>query len=214
MPFTPAAQRTRSPPARYHPGARPGNRDGASDLESEGGRARARGPLWATCWGAGGGRGQEPRVWPRSPGVLRSCPSGHSRVSFCELGPWGWGRTGRGTRAERAEPWEGAGGWEPRLPGRGGFAYLAGEGKGGGGAGGGRSEGPTRRGSGGTERGPGARGSLVDALDPEDACPSWRVAPCSGVTDLRGRRLVFSPSPPLQKIHSEKTHVVAVDNCA
>nr|XP_019602198.1 PREDICTED: transcription factor SOX-6 isoform X7 [Rhinolophus sinicus] len=64
MLFTPAAQRTRSPPVRYHPGARPGNPDGASDLEIQGGRARARGPFVSYLLGSRRGQGQEPRDWP------------------------------------------------------------------------------------------------------------------------------------------------------
>lgn len=60
---------------RYHPGARPGNRDGASDLESEGGRARARGPFVSYLLGSRRGQGQEPRVGQPSACAFRSCPS-------------------------------------------------------------------------------------------------------------------------------------------
>lgn len=49
---------------RYHPGARPGNPDGASDLEIQGGRARARGPFVSYLLGSRRGQGQEPRDWP------------------------------------------------------------------------------------------------------------------------------------------------------
>lgn len=76
MLFTPAAQRTRSPPVRYHPGARPGNRDGASDLESEGGRARARGPFVSYLLGSRRGQGQEPLAGPPTPSAFGSCLSG------------------------------------------------------------------------------------------------------------------------------------------
>lgn len=61
---------------RYHPGARPGNRDGASDLESEGGRARARGPFVSYLLGSRRGQGLEPRARPPVPSAFRSCPSG------------------------------------------------------------------------------------------------------------------------------------------
>ncbi|XP_066894263.1 transcription factor SOX-6 isoform X5 [Kogia breviceps] len=85
MPFTPAAQRTRNPPVRYHPGARPGNRDGASDLESEGGRARARGPFVSYLLGSRRGQGQEPRARPLAPSAFRSCPSGQLQGHFHEF---------------------------------------------------------------------------------------------------------------------------------
>lgn len=91
---------------RYHPGARPGNRDGASDLESEGGRARARGPfvsyLLGSRRGSGTGTQAGPQRWPPEP-PTPALP-GSTRVSFLELGLRGWGRTGGGTAAERAEP--------------------------------------------------------------------------------------------------------------
>lgn len=61
---------------RYHPGARPGNRDGASDLESEGGRARARGPFVSYLLGSRRGQGQEPLAGPPTPSAFGSCLSG------------------------------------------------------------------------------------------------------------------------------------------
>lgn len=142
MPFTPAAQRTRSPPARYHPGARPGNRDGASDLESEGGRARARGPFVSYLLGSRRGRGgnpgpgRRPRVpapppFPAAPGLV--CLS------------WGWG-AGAGPAAGRRrahEPRAGTGSREPG-PRVGRASALGWGGEGGGGAGGGRCAGRRR----------------------------------------------------------------------
>lgn len=59
---------------RYHPGARPGNRDGASDLETEGGRAGARGPCVSYLLGSRRGQGQEPRDWPPGPQRLPLLP--------------------------------------------------------------------------------------------------------------------------------------------
>lgn len=75
--------------------------------------------------GTGTPGGRRPPA-PSSPAL-----PGSSRGSFPELGLRGWGRTGRGTRAERVEPCEGAGCREPRPPSPGGFPYLAGEGRGG-----------------------------------------------------------------------------------
>lgn len=118
MPFTPAAQRTRSPPVRYHPGVRPGNRDGASDLESEGGRARSSRPESELPVGesegagdrsAGGGLAQRRPPAPSTPALPAS-----STISFSELGPRGWGG-----RAPRAEPQRArAAGSEAAGPGR------------------------------------------------------------------------------------------------
>lgn len=61
---------------RYHPGARPGNRDGASDLESEGGRVRARGPFVSYLLGSRRGQGKEPLAGPPTPRAFRFCLSG------------------------------------------------------------------------------------------------------------------------------------------
>lgn len=122
MPFTPAAQRIRNTPVRYRPGARPGNRDGASDLESKGDRERARGPFVSYLLG---GRGRNPGPDRRPPAPSATALPGSFRVSFPELGPMVWGRT----RTERVEPCEGASCREPRLPNPGGFPYLAGEGR-------------------------------------------------------------------------------------
>lgn len=152
MPLTLEAQRTRSPPVRYHPGARPGNRDGASHLESEGGGARARGPRVSYLLGRRRGYGQAPRaraaVPLRLPLVRSQAAPG---VVFLS------GDSGAGV-GQRAEPREGAGGREPRPRSR------AGEG------------GRGRRGGGGRRalRGPPPRGSGVERGARAPAARRWR----------------------------------------
>lgn len=194
MPFTPAAQRTRSPPVRYHPGARPGNRDGASDL-GERGRLSERTAVRATCWGAGGGRGQEP---PRQAGhrpqrlPLLPFPAPLGLVSL--RGDGGWGGTVEGREAGERNPWQNhgwpGGDWEEGARRRVG-----------------------RRASRGRERGPAPLDCCGHAV-PQHACLSRRVVPYSGGGDRSAWRVSGFLAPTPSPNHSEKTHVVAADNCA
>lgn len=146
MPFTPAAQRTRSPPVRYHPGARPGNRDGASDLESEGGRAWARGPFVSYLLGSRRGQGAGTPGRAAGPQCLPLLPfrAASGLVSLC----WDWGAgvgqaEGRELSA-RSPARARVAGAAAAQPGR--VSVLGWGGERGGGAGGGRSAGPTQRG--------------------------------------------------------------------
>lgn len=98
-------------------------------------------------------------------------------------------------------------------PGRVSVLGWGGEGWGGG-AGGGRSAGPTQRGEWRLRKGPERLSLAGGRVDPQDASPSRRVVPCSGGGDRSAWRASGFLATPTPKIHSEKTHVVAVDNCA
>lgn len=167
MPFTPAAQRTRSPPVRYHPGARPGNPDGASERARE--AERAHGPSVSYLLGSGGsrGRGAGGRRLPLLP--LRAAPVLVSPRTGTE-GP----RSDAGTRGEGA--------------GRAGAGFRAGPGRGEEEE---REEGARRpRGS----AGPRPQRAPADAHSPGRGPAPGVVRPVpEAVTDLRGGLRVLCP---------------------
>lgn len=179
---------------RYHPGARPGNRDGASDLRERGRlseRTAVRGYLLGRRRGQGTGA---PRLAGHRPQRLPLLPFPAPLGLVSLRGDGGWGGTAEGREAGERSPWQSQAGREGI-----GRRALAG------GQAGGRAE---------VEKGARRRSIAVDTLFLR--MPASLGELCltpEAVTDLRGGFLVFLPPTPSQN-HSEKTHVVAADNSA